>query len=94
MSLILQVTLACFGAYVTVSTENVLTSSKAFTSLSLFNILRFPMNLLPMMISYIVTVSTAVLRVYAIKPLIFSALYFCDFKQYTKILKVLGHKKL
>ena len=51
----LQVTLACFATY-TLS-GGVLDANKAFVSLSLFNILRFPITLLPMMISYLVTVS-------------------------------------
>ncbi len=37
----------------------VLDATKAFTSLSLFNILRFPITLLPMMVTYLVTVSAS-----------------------------------
>ncbi|XP_071151886.1 multidrug resistance-associated protein 1-like, partial [Mytilus edulis] len=48
------VTLASFATYVLISDENYLDAQKAFVSLSLFNILRFPINLLPMMISYVI----------------------------------------
>ncbi len=50
-----QVTLATFTAYVT--SGGVLSADKAFVSLSLFNILRFPINMLPMVVTYLVTVS-------------------------------------
>jgi len=50
----MKVTLATFAVYVL--TGGVLDANKAFTSLSLLNILRFPMSVLPMMISYSVTV--------------------------------------
>jgi len=49
-----KVTLATFAVYVL--TGGVLDANKAFTSLTLLNILRFPMSVLPMMISYTVTV--------------------------------------
>ena len=51
-----QVTLATFATYVLLGND--LDAKTAFVSLSLFNILRFPMSLLPMMVSYIVTVSS------------------------------------
>lgn len=51
----LQVTIATFTSYVL--SGHPLTSDAAFVSLSLFNILRFPMNIFPMMITYIITVS-------------------------------------
>ena len=51
----LQVTLATFATYIV--TGGILDAGKAFTALSLFNILRFPMNMLPAMINYLVTVS-------------------------------------
>jgi len=44
------VSLVTFAAYVLSDSENVLDSEKAFVSLSLFNILRFPLSMLPMMI--------------------------------------------
>jgi ATP-binding cassette subfamily C (CFTR/MRP) protein 1 len=46
-----------FGTYVLVDESNVLDASKAFVSVSLFNILRFPLSMLPMMISNLVQVS-------------------------------------
>ena len=49
-----QVTLTIFAVYVL--TGGVLDANKAFTSLTVLNILRFPMSVLPMMISYSVTV--------------------------------------
>uniref|UniRef100_A0A7N8XUW9 ATP-binding cassette, sub-family C (CFTR/MRP), member 2 n=1 Tax=Mastacembelus armatus TaxID=205130 RepID=A0A7N8XUW9_9TELE len=48
------VSLATFSVFVGVSSENVLTAEKAFTSISLFNILRFPLAMLPMLIAAIV----------------------------------------
>lgn len=46
-----------FATYVLIDEKNVLNSSTAFVSLSLFNVLRFPLSMLPMMISNIVQVS-------------------------------------
>uniref|UniRef100_A0AAQ5ZZH2 ATP-binding cassette, sub-family C (CFTR/MRP), member 2 n=1 Tax=Amphiprion ocellaris TaxID=80972 RepID=A0AAQ5ZZH2_AMPOC len=54
------VSLVTFGVYVGVSPDNVLTAEKAFTSISLFNILRFPLAMLPMLIAAMV--QTAVSR--------------------------------
>lgn len=51
-----QVSLATFAVFVGVSSDNVLTAEKAFTSISLFNILRFPLAMLPMLIAAIVQV--------------------------------------
>jgi hypothetical protein len=51
-----QVTLATFATFILSSEENHLDPQKAFVSLSLFNILRFPINLLPMIISYLAQV--------------------------------------
>lgn len=51
-----QVALTTFAVYVTVDKNNVLDAEKAFVSLSLFNILRFPLNMLPQVISSIVQV--------------------------------------
>lgn len=51
-----QVSLVTFAVYVSVSPDNVLTPGKAFTSISLFNILRFPLSMLPMLISAMVQV--------------------------------------
>ena len=56
-----QVSLATFACYALVhrndiDPENRLTADKAFVALSLFNILRFPLTMLPMLISNIVQV--------------------------------------
>ncbi|XP_034754338.1 canalicular multispecific organic anion transporter 1 [Etheostoma cragini] len=48
------VSLASFAVFVAVSPDNILTAEKAFTSISLFNILRFPLAMLPMLIAAIV----------------------------------------
>uniref|UniRef100_A0A3P9AIK8 ATP-binding cassette, sub-family C (CFTR/MRP), member 3 n=1 Tax=Esox lucius TaxID=8010 RepID=A0A3P9AIK8_ESOLU len=50
------VALTTFAVYVTVDKNNILDAEKAFVSLSLFNILRFPLNMLPQVISSIVQV--------------------------------------
>uniref|UniRef100_A0AAY4E5B9 ATP-binding cassette, sub-family C (CFTR/MRP), member 2 n=1 Tax=Denticeps clupeoides TaxID=299321 RepID=A0AAY4E5B9_9TELE len=50
------VSLASFAVYVSVSPDNVLDAQKAFTSISLFNILRFPLAMLPMLIASMVQV--------------------------------------
>lgn len=55
----LQVALSTFAVYVLIDDQNVLDAQKAFVSLALFNILRFPLNMLPMVISSIVQVCTA-----------------------------------
>lgn len=47
----LQVALTTFAVYVGVDKTHVLDAEKAFVSLSLFNILRFPLNMLPQVIS-------------------------------------------
>uniref|UniRef100_A0A8D2LSH2 Multidrug resistance-associated protein 1 n=1 Tax=Varanus komodoensis TaxID=61221 RepID=A0A8D2LSH2_VARKO len=56
------VALSTFAVYVTVSEKNVLDAQKAFVSLALFNILRFPLNILPMVISSMVQVGLLGLR--------------------------------
>ncbi|XP_072293747.1 ATP-binding cassette sub-family C member 2 [Eucyclogobius newberryi] len=53
------VSLATFATFVGVSSDNVLTAAKAFTSISLFNILRFPLAMLPMLIAAIVQTSVS-----------------------------------
>ncbi|XP_053804481.1 ATP-binding cassette sub-family C member 2 [Vidua chalybeata] len=60
------VSLASFAVYVLVDENNVLDAQKAFTAISLFNVLRFPMATLPMVISALVqaNVSTARLERY------------------------------
>lgn len=58
--LILQVALSTFTVYVLIDENNVLDAQKAFVSLALFNILRFPLNMLPMVISSMVQVSVEI----------------------------------
>uniref|UniRef100_A0A4W4ERU3 ATP-binding cassette, sub-family C (CFTR/MRP), member 3 n=1 Tax=Electrophorus electricus TaxID=8005 RepID=A0A4W4ERU3_ELEEL len=50
------VALTTFAVYVSVDENNVLDAEKAFVSLSLFNILRFPLNMLPQVITSLVQV--------------------------------------
>uniref|UniRef100_A0A8C5NTU8 ABC-type glutathione-S-conjugate transporter n=1 Tax=Junco hyemalis TaxID=40217 RepID=A0A8C5NTU8_JUNHY len=50
------VSLATFAVYVLVDENNILDAQKAFTAISLFNVLRFPMGTLPMVISALVQV--------------------------------------
>uniref|UniRef100_A0A3Q1G5Y0 ATP binding cassette subfamily C member 3 n=1 Tax=Acanthochromis polyacanthus TaxID=80966 RepID=A0A3Q1G5Y0_9TELE len=57
------VALTTFAVYVTVDENNVLDAEKAFVSLSLFNILRFPLNMLPQVISSMVQASVSLKRV-------------------------------
>lgn len=56
------VALSTFAVYMTVNKNNVLDAQKAFVSLALFNILRFPLNILPMVISSIVQASVSLKR--------------------------------
>merc|ERR1719266_865924 len=56
------VSLVTFATYVLVDENNVLDSQKAFVSLALFNILRFPLSMLPMMIAGLVQASVSVKR--------------------------------
>ncbi|KAL3887247.1 hypothetical protein ACJMK2_027191, partial [Sinanodonta woodiana] len=57
------VTLATFTTYILSSESHYLDAQKAFVSLSLFNILRFPINLLPQMLSYIVQCQVSIKRI-------------------------------
>ncbi|KAL1139319.1 hypothetical protein AAG570_006305 [Ranatra chinensis] len=57
------VSLVTFAVYVLSDENNVLDSKKAFVSLSLFNILRFPLSMLPMMITNTVQASVSVNRI-------------------------------
>lgn len=56
LSMCSQVALTTFAVYVMVDENNILDAEKAFVSLSLFNILRFPLNMLPQVISSLVQV--------------------------------------
>ncbi|XP_016051783.1 PREDICTED: multidrug resistance-associated protein 1 [Miniopterus natalensis] len=56
------VALSTFAVFVTTKEDNILDAQKAFVSLALFNILRFPLNILPMVISSIVQASVSLKR--------------------------------
>ncbi|XP_030626403.1 canalicular multispecific organic anion transporter 1 isoform X2 [Chanos chanos] len=56
------VSVLTFAVFVSVSSENVLDPQKAFTSISLFNILRFPMGMLPQIISALVQMVVSIKR--------------------------------
>ncbi|XP_063047595.1 canalicular multispecific organic anion transporter 1 isoform X2 [Engraulis encrasicolus] len=53
------VSLATFAVFVSVSPDNILDAQKAFTSISLFNILRFPLAMLPMLIGAMVQITVS-----------------------------------
>ncbi|XP_029456115.1 canalicular multispecific organic anion transporter 2 isoform X2 [Rhinatrema bivittatum] len=57
------VALTTFAVYVTIDEANILDADKAFVSLSLFNILRFPLNMLPQVISNIAQTSVSLKRI-------------------------------
>ncbi|GAV03421.1 hypothetical protein RvY_13847 [Ramazzottius varieornatus] len=56
------VALVTFATYVMVDERNVLDAKKAFVSLSLFNILRFPLSMLPMVITSVVQARVSIDR--------------------------------
>lgn len=58
-----KVALSTFAVYVLVDEHNILDAQKAFVSLALFNILRFPLNMLPMVISSMVQVLMSMINV-------------------------------
>ncbi|KAH0629433.1 hypothetical protein JD844_011498 [Phrynosoma platyrhinos] len=57
------VALTTFAVYVTVDENNILDAEKAFVSLSLFNLLRFPLSMLPQVISNIAQTSVSLKRI-------------------------------
>ncbi|EGW08275.1 Canalicular multispecific organic anion transporter 2 [Cricetulus griseus] len=57
------VTLITLGVYVSVDENNVLDAEKAFVSLSLFNILKIPLNMLPQLISGLTQASVSLKRI-------------------------------
>ncbi|KAJ8344971.1 hypothetical protein SKAU_G00291640 [Synaphobranchus kaupii] len=56
------VALSTFGVYVLIDERNILDAQKAFVSLALFNLLRFPLSMLPMVISSMVEASVSLKR--------------------------------
>ncbi|KFP60508.1 Canalicular multispecific organic anion transporter 2, partial [Cariama cristata] len=57
------VALTTFAVYVSVDENNILDAEKAFVSLSLFNILKFPLSMLPQVISNIAQTSVSLKRI-------------------------------
>ncbi|XP_074103395.1 multidrug-Resistance like Protein 1 isoform X2 [Cotesia typhae] len=57
------VSFVSFATFVYISVDNVLDSKIAFVSLSLFNILRFPLSMLPMVISNVVQAMVSIKRI-------------------------------
>ncbi|KAK9886056.1 hypothetical protein WA026_014839 [Henosepilachna vigintioctopunctata] len=57
------VSLVSFATYVTVDENNVLDASTAFVSITIFNILRIPMSLLPMIVSMTVQAYVSIKRI-------------------------------
>ena len=49
------VALASFTTYVLIDENNILDANTAFVSLTLFNLLRIPLNILPMLVSIVHT---------------------------------------
>lgn len=56
------VSVTTFSVYVLVDSNNVLDAEKAFTSITLFNILRFPLGMLPMVTSAMLQASVSIER--------------------------------
>uniref|UniRef100_A0A8D2LCX5 ATP binding cassette subfamily C member 3 n=1 Tax=Varanus komodoensis TaxID=61221 RepID=A0A8D2LCX5_VARKO len=57
------VALTTFAVFVSVDENNILDAEKAFVSLSLFNLLRFPLNMLPQVISNVAQASVSLKRI-------------------------------
>ncbi|XP_062976293.1 ATP-binding cassette sub-family C member 3 [Elgaria multicarinata webbii] len=57
------VALTTFAVFVSVDKSNILDAEKAFVSLSLFNLLRFPLNMLPQVISNLAQASVSLKRI-------------------------------
>ncbi|XP_006880098.1 PREDICTED: canalicular multispecific organic anion transporter 1 [Elephantulus edwardii] len=57
-----MVSVTTFSVYVLVDSNNVLDAQKAFTSITLFNILRFPLGMLPMVIASVLQASVSTER--------------------------------
>ena len=57
------VALASFAAFVVSDSNNILDASTAFVSLTLFNLLRLPLNIMPMLIVFLVQANVSLKRV-------------------------------
>ncbi|ETE66837.1 Canalicular multispecific organic anion transporter 1, partial [Ophiophagus hannah] len=55
----IKVSVATFAVYVMVDEDNILDAQKAFTSIALFNILRFPLGMFPLTLSSMVQVKVS-----------------------------------
>ncbi|KAG8147407.1 hypothetical protein E2320_022931, partial [Naja naja] len=55
----IKVSVATFAVYVMVDEDNILDAQKAFTSIALFNILRFPLGMFPLTLSFMVQVKVS-----------------------------------
>ncbi|XP_068237783.1 multidrug resistance-associated protein 1-like isoform X4 [Palaemon carinicauda] len=56
------VSLATFATYVNLSPQNILSPNKAFVALSLFNLLRFPISMMPMLVASVVQANVSLQR--------------------------------
>lgn len=56
------VALASFATYVLIDDHNILDATKAFVSLSVFNIIRMPMSFIPMLLIFLVQASVSIKR--------------------------------
>ncbi|KAM5272344.1 ATP-binding cassette sub-family C member 2 [Ctenodactylus gundi] len=56
------VSLTAFAVYILVDSNHILDAQKAFTSITLFNILRFPLTMLPLVISSVLQASVSIER--------------------------------
>ena len=57
------IALASFGTFVLSDPSNILDANTAFVSLTLFNLLRVPLNLLPILMVYLVQCQVSLKRV-------------------------------
>ena len=57
------VALITFATYVLIDENNVLDSQKAFVALSLFNIMQFPMAILPMFLAFLAQVCIQITKI-------------------------------
>lgn len=57
------VAMVSFAIYMAMDVNNVLTAEVAFTSLALYNVMRFPLNILPSVITSIVAASVSIERI-------------------------------
>jgi ATP-binding cassette subfamily C (CFTR/MRP) protein 1 len=60
---LLKILQASFTTYVLSDPNNVLDANTAFVSLTLFNLLRIPLNILPMLIVFLVQCQVSVQRI-------------------------------